>query len=52
MAAAKTATQNTPDVNKVFAAIAEIIGRREGRQVCVVSVQKTEQKSAEQKKAG
>jgi hypothetical protein len=43
------AEKNSPDVAKVFAAIAAIISRREGRQVRLVNVQRA---GKAQQKAG
>lgn len=49
MAAVATAQ---PDAAKVFAAIAAIMSRRDGRRVKVVSITKTEKADEAQKKAG
>lgn len=44
-----TITRTTPDAQKVFAAIAAIISRREGRTVRLVSVERAQGKNAERK---
>ncbi len=46
----RTAARATPDAAKVYAAIAEIISRREGRRVRLVSIKKENEN--EQQKAG
>lgn len=44
-----TITKTAPDAVKVFAAIAAIISRREGRQVRLVSVERPQGKDAGRK---